>query len=75
MISFIGIKGGMMYNLTEREMEVLKYLTKGFDNEEIAKFLFISKHTVKAHMSAIIRKLKAKNRVNALYIATINHLI
>lgn len=64
----------MEYHLTQRERQVLKYLTKGFDNEEIAKFLFISKHTVKAHMSSIIRKLNAKNRVNALYIATVNHL-
>lgn len=61
--------------LTDRELEVLSHLKKGLDNEEIAKILFVSRHTIKAHMSSIIRKLNARNRVNALYIAVEKHLL
>ena len=51
--------------LTEREKNVLHYLTLGFKNEEIAKKLHISVHTVKAHLEAIYEKLEVKNRVQA----------
>ena len=64
-----------MEKLTEREITILKLLTQGLDNKEIAKIIHISRHTVKAHMSAIIKKLDAKNRTNAVYIAAIRHLI
>ena len=56
-------------NLTEREIEVLRLVCKGYTNKRIAKKLFISAHTVKAHISSIIYKLKAKNRTEAVYIA------
>ncbi len=64
-----------MEKLTEREITILELLTQGLDNKEIAKIIHISRHTVKAHMSAIIKKLDAKNRTNAVYIAAIRHLI
>ena len=46
----------MQHNLTERELNVLSYLVKGLTNEEIAKILHISVHTVKAHLEAIYEK-------------------
>ena len=54
-----------MINLTQRECEVLHYIILGKSNVEIAKVLFITRHTVKAHVSAILEKLSAKNRVEA----------
>lgn len=64
-----------MEKLTERELTILGFLTKGYDNSQIAEKIFISKHTVKAHMSSIIKKLNARNRTNAVYIAALNHII
>lgn len=57
-----------MRHLTNRELEVCKYLILGLDNSEIAKKLFISKHTVKIYVSSIIESLGAKNRTEVAYI-------
>lgn len=51
--------------LTEREYEVLLYVMQGLTNREIAQKLTITYHTVKAHVAAIIRKTKTKNRLDA----------
>ena len=64
-----------MERLTEREITILKLITQGYDNLEISKTIFISIHTVKAHTSKIIKKLNAKNRTNAVYIAIKNNLL
>lgn len=55
----------MKINLTERELNVLIGLTNGLTNIEIANKLYISVHTVKAHLEAIYEKLKVNNRVQA----------
>ena len=55
--------------LTKRENNVLEYLVLGFDNEEIARELGITIHTVKDHVSHIIKKFHAKNRVHVAFIA------
>ncbi len=54
-----------MKNLTERELNVLYYLTAGLTNKEISKILNISVHTTKAHLESIFEKLDVKNRVQA----------
>lgn len=51
--------------LTEREFEVLLKIVQGLSNKEIAKELFITHHTVKAHISAIFKKLGVGNRTEA----------
>jgi NarL family two-component system response regulator LiaR len=51
--------------LTDREIEVLKLLTKGLDNQQIAEKLFIAEVTVRTHVSRILRKLQLANRVQA----------
>lgn len=51
--------------LTGREMEVLKLLSRGYDNPEIAKKLFIAEVTVRTHISRIMEKLHLANRVQA----------
>ncbi len=53
------------YELTEREVMILGYMSEGYDNREIAQKIYVSIHTVKAHVSAIIKKLHAKNRTHA----------
>lgn len=64
------MKGKMfMKNLTQQEMAVLKYVAQGLSNVEIGTRLNISRHTVKAHVSKIVEKMEARDRVNAAYIA------
>lgn len=51
--------------LTTREIQIMEILSKGCTYNEIAKNLLISPHTVKAHMSTILHKFKASNRLQA----------
>jgi len=60
--------------LSPQEKRVLKYLIEGLDNEEIAKEMRVSIHTIKAHVSGIIRKLNARNRTQAACLALRNGL-
>ena len=52
--------------LTERELEVLGLIARGYHNEEIAEELTISEYTVRNHISNIFDKLKVKTRVEAV---------
>jgi DNA-binding NarL/FixJ family response regulator len=61
--------------LTPREKEVLAALASGLQNKEIAAQLIISERTVKFHVSAILGKLGAGNRTEAVTIAVQNDLI
>ncbi len=61
--------------LSYRERKVLEYAARGLDNPAIAQKLYISRHTVKAHLAAAFRKLSAINRTNAVYIALKNKII
>ncbi len=54
--------------LTPRECEVLEYLGKGYENEEIAKVLHISTHTAKFHVASILRKLNVRKRGDVSFI-------
>lgn len=56
-------------SLTLREKEVLELMAQGMSNTEISKRLYISSHTAKAHVSSIISKLNAKDRVHAAVVA------
>ena len=64
-----------MPKLTKREEEVLFYIGKGFSNPQIAQKLVISESTAKAHVSNILYKLDAKNRVEAIITALKSNLI
>jgi DNA-binding NarL/FixJ family response regulator len=58
------------FNLTSREKEVLKLLTQGLSNTEIAEKLIISSHTAKVHVCNILAKLSVTDRVQAAVKAT-----
>ena len=60
---------GVDSGLTAREIDVLQSISHGSSNAAIATNLFISVPTVKSHVSSILRKLNADNRVQALSIA------
>jgi DNA-binding NarL/FixJ family response regulator len=51
--------------LSTREMEILKLITRGQSNKEIAQHLGISRQTVKNHMTSILRKLAVNDRTQA----------
>ncbi|MDQ6902596.1 MAG: response regulator transcription factor [Bacteroidota bacterium] len=53
-------------NLSDREREVLQWLSKGFSYKEIAEKLFISVETVRTHIRNIYEKLHAGNKMEAL---------
>lgn len=55
--------------LSAREIDVLQSINKGLSNATISANLYISVSTVKTHVSSILRKLEAENRVRALTIA------
>ncbi len=55
-------------NLTERELDVIKLVAHGHNNQEIAKELVISEKTVKTHISNILSKLQLEDRTQlAIY--------
>jgi len=51
--------------LTDREMEVLKWIATGKNNQEIAEILVISEKTVKSHITNILNKLHLSDRTQA----------
>lgn len=53
-------------SLTHRELEVLQLMARGLTNRQIAKRLQISEHTVKFHAAAILGKLNARSRAEAV---------
>jgi DNA-binding NarL/FixJ family response regulator len=61
--------------LTARELEVLQEMAAGLQNKEIAARLVISERTVKFHVSAILGKLEAGNRTEAVAVAAQRGLV
>jgi len=61
--------GRSLDELTEREKEILCLLATGLSNAELAEQLFLSETTVKTHVSSILRKLRVRDRVQAVIAA------
>ena len=53
------------YGLTSRESQILKLITEGYSNNEIANVLFVSINTTKAHVASILQKLEVDDRLQA----------
>ncbi|MBE7711492.1 MAG: response regulator transcription factor [Cyanobacteria bacterium SIG31] len=53
------------YGLTSREAQILKLITEGYSNNEIANQLFVSINTTKAHVASILQKLEVDDRLQA----------
>ncbi len=56
------------YGITERELEIARYIADGYSNPEISEKLFISTNTVKNHIYNIYRKVGIKNRYELISI-------
>jgi DNA-binding NarL/FixJ family response regulator len=61
--------------LSQRQREIIKMISEGRTNGEIAHALSLSGHTVKAHIDRILVKLKAEDRHHASRIARLNGLL
>jgi DNA-binding NarL/FixJ family response regulator len=57
------------YQLTERQLDVIRELAKGLSNKEIARVLSMSPSTVKVHIAAILKEFDVKNRTQAASLA------
>lgn len=55
--------------LTQRELEILKMVSKGASNADIAEKLFVKEVTIKTHLNSIYKKLNVENRVQAVLLA------
>jgi DNA-binding NarL/FixJ family response regulator len=60
---------GMVEPLTEREMEVLEAVGRGWSNKEVSEALHISPHTVQVHLANVFGKLGVKTRTEAVLFA------
>ena len=56
-------------NLSRRELEILRMVSTGMSNKEIALSLVIAEGTVKKHLTSIFNKLNARDRMHAVLIA------
>jgi LuxR family maltose regulon positive regulatory protein len=59
----------MLEPLSERELEVLRLISKGLTNQEIAAILVVATSTVKSHINHLYGKLGTNRRTQALAIA------
>ena len=64
-----------MAKLTGREQDVLGLMRFGNENDEIAREIFVSIHTVKVHVSSMMYKMNARNRTHLVYLALKQGLI
>lgn len=66
---------GKDYELTSREKQILKLMTEGYSNMEIAQLLVISINTTKAHVASILQKLEVDDRLQAALKALKNNIV
>ncbi|MFU1859543.1 response regulator [Sphingobacterium sp. NGMCC 1.201703] len=57
------------FDISERELEVLKLIADGFTNVEIADKIFLSKRTIEGHRQSLIEKMNVKNTAELVKVA------
>jgi two-component system, NarL family, nitrate/nitrite response regulator NarL len=62
-------KRSAIEDLSKREEQILRLVTKGKSNKEVALVLDLQEKTIKHHMTSILQKLKVRNRVEAAVLA------
>ncbi|WP_027019949.1 response regulator transcription factor [Corynebacterium sputi] len=65
----VEVADDLVEQLTQREEEVLRFITLGLSNPEIAEELFISMPTVKSHVSSLLSKTGVRDRVHLVLFA------
>lgn len=65
----VHLERGALESLTPRELEIMRYLIRGYTNRQIAEDLFISIRTVESHRASLLGKLGLKNRVELVEFA------
>ncbi|MBM2844815.1 MAG: response regulator receiver [Bacteroidetes bacterium] len=63
------------YNLTDREKEILRYLTEGLTKRHIAEKIFLSHYTIDTHVKNIYAKLQVHTRTGAVAKVLKEHLL
>jgi DNA-binding NarL/FixJ family response regulator len=63
------------FGLSDRELEILEYVTRGLSNAQIARALWVSEQTVKFHLSRIYKKLGVSSRTEAAWVARSDGLV
>lgn len=63
------------YNLTIREKQILKLITEGYSNIDVAKELCVTVNTTKAHVASILQKLEVEDRLQAALKALNENLV
>jgi len=53
--------------ITEREIDIVRLLSKGYNSKEIGDMLFISEHTVNTHRRNMVRKLDLRNSYQLIF--------
>jgi DNA-binding CsgD family transcriptional regulator len=63
------------FELTDRELEIIRYIGEGYTNEKIAESLFISLNTVKTHRKNILKKTNCKGTAELTKLAFVRGLV
>jgi NarL family two-component system response regulator LiaR len=67
-------QGMMVEALTQRELETLRLIARGYSNQEIALFLHVHERTIAKYVSSVLKKLQVSNRTQAALYAVRNGL-
>lgn len=62
------------YNITNKEIEIIKYIADGLSNKEIGEKLFLSEGTIKNNVSTLLSKLELRDRTQIVVFAFKNNL-